>query len=456
MERRALARLAEHEFIQDIVKKFRETHDDWKDLTAYLMTKHTSREFKKKKSAQRLAKVATNVRATEKIVETYLGDKLKDTNDTKHEESRVVSKQVNNDDLVEEGSDSTAKAKKRLIKETSETRSAINNKQKNEENESLSSDDRNSDSDSEIQENYQFRGNRKGAVTNKLSRHKEEQNIDCHDDGDKDDNDVEEEEVKSDNEELSDRFSDTEEDASSEKEDLDHNVTFEEDDFETEQKLPEHQSEDRTSSEGSDSERENKVKNEEKDTFSNSEKFTLKQKNLERLKQREQKQKDKVNTFQERTSGEMIVKKLNLEEWTEDSIDTEPSNTVPEFLMKSAPQKTKRKAKDPFFCTSDDEEFNSDNDVKSDDDNSDLDANVRHKNKDNSDVSVDSDSEAEHLTGIRGLSTTFLGSLNSGRMMKCDDPQYRSNDDWKKVRQDKKNKLSERLAQSLNKVQGSC
>ncbi|WAR01027.1 SRFB1-like protein [Mya arenaria] len=76
MEQRALARLSEQKFIQEKVNGFRSEHADWKDLAAFLITKHTAREFQKKKSKEKLQKLETNVKASETLIQTYLGGKL--------------------------------------------------------------------------------------------------------------------------------------------------------------------------------------------------------------------------------------------------------------------------------------------------------------------------------------------------------------------------------------------
>lgn len=95
-EMRALARLAAHKFIMQEVDKFRQAHEDWKDLAAYLMTKHTSRDFKKKKTKETRKKVEANVLASENLVQKYLGQKL---------EGRTDLEDVENEDDVNGGDD---------------------------------------------------------------------------------------------------------------------------------------------------------------------------------------------------------------------------------------------------------------------------------------------------------------------------------------------------------------
>ena len=48
VETRALTRLATHKLMVEKVKAWRDTHDDWKDLAAFMCSKNTGRRFKKK------------------------------------------------------------------------------------------------------------------------------------------------------------------------------------------------------------------------------------------------------------------------------------------------------------------------------------------------------------------------------------------------------------------------
>ena len=48
MQKRALGRIATHPVMQQKVEKWRNCHDDWKSLAAFMLSKNTGRRFKKK------------------------------------------------------------------------------------------------------------------------------------------------------------------------------------------------------------------------------------------------------------------------------------------------------------------------------------------------------------------------------------------------------------------------
>ena len=359
------------------------------------MTKHTSREFKKKKPNQKLAKVATNVKATERIVETYLGDKLKNTGE-------------------EIGSEHSENAKQ------------------------------NSDSD-------ETESNNQGILGGHSLRTRKEKN-------DSDDNSSDDDSMsdgsESDNESEDDGYNEA-----SKQDDAYNNDGVDSDaNTETDIKfIGRHKSAKYQSSSGETSSSESdfdgvpvQLKKSEKDTkhkaAQSSVKMTTKKVKGEKLKKtvnRKNKNEETGKSFTEKTSGEMIVKKINLEELAEDTIDSRSSHKVPEFLLETALPKTKRKTRDPFFCASDDEENDSNNDNLDIDEDDNIVENDGYNENDNR---FSSDINKDEFTGIRGLSTTFVGSLHSNKMMKCDDPQYRSNEEWKKIRQEMKfKKVSERL-----------
>lgn len=412
MERRALARLAEHEFIQESVKKFRGKHEDWKELTAYLMTKHTSREFKKKKATQKLEKVATNVKATEKIVETYLGDKLKNTEG----ETNIVDEE-NTEDFKQEDTSkirkldkSVAEKKFKPPRKKSRTGSANSTKQKDDDSESLSDE---SDSESEVSDKIRVKRKDGKSVSEKISGIKEKEESSSDEEEDNSDNDYEE--------------------------DVEENVGKDSGgtDFENARKTSvEHLLGVESSSESKHKSDLKNMKNAKRDKPGSSERTQTKLKNKKQKNDKfevESKNANSVNVV-EKTSGEMIVKKINLEEWTDDSIQTEASNVLPDFLLKTTLQKNRKKVKDPFFWTGKEDSLEESNDTYSDSSDSIDNEGERENTRDNENTA------SEHFTGMSGLSTTFLGSLNSDRMMACKDPQYRSNEEWKKLRHEVKTK----------------
>ncbi|OWF46894.1 serum response factor-binding protein 1-like [Mizuhopecten yessoensis] len=76
IEIRALTRLAEHKLMQMSIKKFRDEHEDWKSLAAFLLTKQSGRRFKKNQGPTPIEKMITNVKTGQLMVKTYLQDKL--------------------------------------------------------------------------------------------------------------------------------------------------------------------------------------------------------------------------------------------------------------------------------------------------------------------------------------------------------------------------------------------
>ena len=436
METRALARLAEHQFIQDFVKKFRAEHSDWKELTAYLMTKHTSREFKKKKPNQKLAKVATNVKATEKIVESYLGDKLKHT-DTEIDainNGNTVKLKGERTTNVEESENLLATRRNLLfVGRSSDFCTAERvDEGDSEDSDSQSDSDEAVESDMDEQNNDRLKTNRK--AIKKIKKDKVNTSSDKDNDSSSDDNNDVSDAVdySSDSNKESSEHEQADIDDSSKPPVLECKTSSSESEFDSEPNN--HRMSDKDSKQRS---VENQVKKgNKKSAVEKLKQNTKGNENIKKLKQKSrtnainQVSSEENKSFIEKTSGEMIVKKINLEDWTEDSIDTETSKTVPEFLLETARQKTKRKIKDPFFSTNDESDVNSDNDEKGDINSGNV--------EDNENANNDYGEESEQFTGIRGLSTTFVGSLKSDRMMKCDNPQYRSNEDWKKKRHEMK------------------
>lgn len=434
METRALARLAEHQFIQDFVQKFRAEHRDWKELTAYLMTKHTSREFKKKKPNQKLAKVATNVKATEKIVESYLGDKLKHTEIDAINDGNTVKLEGERTTDVEKWEDYLAKRRTFLFANQSSDFSTAGKADEgdSEVSDSQSDSDEAVESDMDEQNNDRLKTNRN--AIKKIKKDKVNTSSDKDNDSSSDDNNDVSDAVdysSGSNEESSDHEQ-ADIDDSSKPPVLECKTSSSESEFDSEpnnHRMSDKDSKQRSvENQGKKGNKKSRVEKLKQNTKGNENVKKLKQKS--RTNATDQVSSEENKSFIEKTSGEMIVKKINLEDWTEDSIDTETSKTVPEFLLETARQKTKRKIKDPFFSTNDESDVDSDDNEKVDINSGNL--------EDSENANNEFEEESEQFTGIRGLSTTFVGSLKSDRMMKCDDPQYRSNEDWKKKRHEMK------------------
>ncbi|XP_064609542.1 serum response factor-binding protein 1-like [Liolophura sinensis] len=88
-ETKAMTRYSNHKLMQDVVRKFREKHADWKALAAYLLSKNTGRRYKKKATKEKVSATAaaTNMKAGETLMQNFLqqkgamkGNDLKPTN----------------------------------------------------------------------------------------------------------------------------------------------------------------------------------------------------------------------------------------------------------------------------------------------------------------------------------------------------------------------------------------
>ncbi|XP_060066667.1 serum response factor-binding protein 1-like [Ylistrum balloti] len=108
IEIRALTRLAEHKLMQLSIKKFREEHEDWKSLAAFLLTKQSGRRIKKQRGPTPIEKMITNVTTGQLMVKTYLQDKLERSVDLpKDKNIKKKKKIVEQDSMSDSEPDST-------------------------------------------------------------------------------------------------------------------------------------------------------------------------------------------------------------------------------------------------------------------------------------------------------------------------------------------------------------
>ncbi|XP_067666891.1 serum response factor-binding protein 1-like [Haliotis asinina] len=107
IQSRALTRVSENEVIQKEVVRFRDSHPDWKSLSAFLLMKQSGRRYKKKKNKSTTDKVDTNIKAREAMMEAYLDYRL--------EKKKVDTEKVKNSEQVRKG-----KQKKNLVKKEAE------------------------------------------------------------------------------------------------------------------------------------------------------------------------------------------------------------------------------------------------------------------------------------------------------------------------------------------------
>lgn len=71
-----MTRVSSMKTLQTSVKRFRDEHEDWKSLAAFLLSKQSGRRIKKPKQITSIDKMITNVKAGELMVKSYLQDKL--------------------------------------------------------------------------------------------------------------------------------------------------------------------------------------------------------------------------------------------------------------------------------------------------------------------------------------------------------------------------------------------
>ncbi|XP_046559986.1 serum response factor-binding protein 1-like [Haliotis rubra] len=108
IQSRALTRVSENEVIQKEVTRFRDSHPDWKSLSAFLLMKQSGRRYKKKKNRSTAEKVDTNIKAREAMMEAYL-------------DNRLEKKKVDIEKVKKSGQVGKGKQKKNLVKNEAES-----------------------------------------------------------------------------------------------------------------------------------------------------------------------------------------------------------------------------------------------------------------------------------------------------------------------------------------------
>lgn len=441
IEIRALARLSEQEFIQEVVQKFRADHDDWKELAAYLMTKHTSREFKKKKTKEKIKKLETNVKASETLIQTYLGGKL--TNklpSDPDEEPEVANEKLdsgfnNSNDDSESGDSHSVDGKSNLgdalkiitqsrkkDKAISETKTA-HTKVDSKKSKLLGKKD-NSGLATEVDSGVNTSEKKKDlCIENLIDRTKSgdsEESLEqssSEDEGTDDDDKSYKEEDEDNDADESDEFDAADDDNSSE-DVADNDEDGDEDD------------------DGSNDNDSSEIQH------SEDEKETKKGKMSKELAKSDNKRKQPTKYLAtEKLEGEVVIKKLNLKGEVE----------IPTFLVGESrkPEKSKRKYKDPFFDLSGSENEGNDSgerEVEAEIDNVGFDDNETLENIEN-DYRQRSTYNVHHA--MNAFSTTFVGSLSSKDMMKCNDKQFKTNQEWKRLRHEMKQGMTEDSGRSV-------
>ncbi|XP_052792430.1 serum response factor-binding protein 1-like [Mya arenaria] len=422
MEQRALARLSEQKFIQEKVNGFRSEHADWKDLAAFLITKHTAREFQKKKSKEKLQKLETNVKASETLIQTYLGGKLTSIKAGKSDDSSdgddvddshgATNEHLHKSDIQEGENDSvvlqTGKNKKPLIgeklmsrklaikqkpieKNLSEAQQALEIKKKFSsliDNENDSESDNESSSEEDAEELHH--------TSSKLIKGNQSVKLKMNSDDDYESSSSDEDNNDSEDNKGDDYVNDDDEPSS---DDEDNNESDDNGDQDDNDDDPD---------EESSSDDENKDDDDEE----------------EKVKKADFKPKQKQKIVpKSKVEGEMIIKKLNLK-------DVSEIEDIPTILTSKIPEKKeKKRVKDVFFACSDSE--------------NETDEETKFESKSDA-VEMDDEAKNNELetesvySKINAFTTTFVGSLSSEKMMECNEKQFRTNNQWKKLRQERK------------------
>lgn len=407
IDMRALARLAEQKFIQGVVEKFRAEHDDWKELAAYLMTKHTSREFKKKKTIvekktkEKMKKVETNMKASETLVQKFLGEKLKESHDVESDD--------NDDDEDASGTEERAIGiEKQTVRKQQKVKIRNLKRQRN-----------------------MLKGNL--TVVDNINENSEEDIKDTGEDGDNfsPPSDSDNASAVSDEEIIYSNIVESEND----EDDNDNNDDDNTDDSSDAEEDSGHVSDN------------SPIKSDKKALQLKAEKSRLKpekseSRNMSVMKrlsehrdmetEESSKRTGRNKLLTEKVEGEMIVKKLDLRK----NDDDDGGDEIPAVLLShnnSSPVKRRRKRMDVFFDTGEEYDIDTHNDVvmtnEMEDDN--LEVNDTEKNNDRKD-------KGSIQPAISAFTTCFVGSLKSSDMMAIKDSHYRSNEDWKRLRHEAK------------------
>ncbi|XP_033751083.1 LOW QUALITY PROTEIN: serum response factor-binding protein 1-like [Pecten maximus] len=115
VEIRALTRLAEHKLMQLSIKRFREEHEDWKSLAAFLLTKQSGRRIKKQRGQTPIEKMITNVTTGQLMVKTYLQDKLERNVDIPKDKNIKKKKKITEEDRVSESETESSISKSNIV-----------------------------------------------------------------------------------------------------------------------------------------------------------------------------------------------------------------------------------------------------------------------------------------------------------------------------------------------------
>lgn len=364
----ALARLSEHAALKEEVDKFRKDHDDWKSLSEFLLN-HIPRRFNKNKYKEIKSKMMTNVNAGNVLVKAYLENKVGKNSELTIEDNSGVLDNASDTDLVNKSTDiekvsqgQTPQVKGESQQELSEVLEEISCKSTNESEESQKSTEiirvsPQKTSKVNIEKSPKKFTKVLEEKTHKLTIDKEKsdksekQTYEEEDSNSNGDNDSL---IESENNEISDDQSYAESESRVEESDND-------------------ESESRV--EGSDND-ESEISEEDSD---------------------DNEQDESENEDHTKIKGEMVVKKLNMN----DLVNSKDED-IPDFLVANSQEENiskVRKSKDSFFERGD---------TDSDDEDSDRNLSSTHGDSESDDMGEDEKREASR----QAISSSFLGALN--------------------------------------------
>ncbi|XP_071170676.1 uncharacterized protein DDB_G0283697-like [Mytilus edulis] len=375
----ALARLSEHAALKEEVDKFRKDHDDWKSLSEFLLN-HIPRRFNKNKYKEIKSKMMTNVNAGNVLVKAYLENKIgKDSELTIKDNSGVSgitsdTELVNKSTEIEKVSQGQTQIKDESPQEQSEVMEEISCKSTNDSEESKKSTEI-----IKVSPQKTSKVNTEKSPTkltkileekpHKITTVKEQSDTLTSEVTDKQENEEEESNSNGDNDSLIEsEISDGQDIAESDSNEEDS------DNDESESRVV-----------GSDSdESESRVVGSDNDESEISEKDSD-----------DNEQDESENEDHTKIKGEMVVKKLNM-----DDLVNSKDEDIPDFLVANSQEENiskVRKSKDSFFERGD-----------SDDEDSDSNLSSTHGDSESDDMGEDEKREASR----QAISSSFLGALN--------------------------------------------
>lgn len=375
-EMKALARLSEHTAMKDEVNKFRKDHDDWKSLSEFLLN-HIPRRFYKNKYKESKSKMATNVNVGNVLVKTYLESKIGKDSELTVEDNGGVSVNASDIKLVKKSKeikkvssgqttqvkDESPQELTKVMPEISYILTNVNEEtKKSTEIEKVSPQNTSKVRDKSpkkltkiMEEKHKLTNVNEESETSEVTEKQINEEEDSNSNGDNDSL------IESENNEISDGQDNAE--SESREEDSDN-------------------AEKESREEGSDN-AESEISEEDSD---------------------DDEQVESENEDHTKIKGEMVVKKLNM-----DDLVNSKDEDIPDFLVANSKEENiskVRKSKDSFF-----ERRDSDN---SDDEVSDSNLSSTHSDSESDDNDMGEDEKRE--ASRKAISSSFLGALNEVKL----------------------------------------